>query len=162
MISDMRAEGRSTEEIARAVSTRRNEIRMEAYRDDPVGLEKLKASNLAKYGNENGGTPATEAQAQSSQPSAPTAAPLATTAVPSSEPLRTSLSASRAKLKVSSKTLKKGRTYNIIVLKKNGQKVTFSVWDRKGKKKIKKNRISINSKGKIKVTVNAKKGTYIR
>ncbi|MBQ3281986.1 MAG: hypothetical protein IJH41_06250 [Eubacterium sp.] len=57
MISDMTAEGRSTEEIARAVSTRRNEIRLEAYKDDPEGLEKAKASNLAKYGNENGPTP---------------------------------------------------------------------------------------------------------
>lgn len=53
----MKAEGRSVEEIARAVSTRRNEIRMESYKDDPEGLEKLKQSNLATYGNENGGTP---------------------------------------------------------------------------------------------------------
>lgn len=57
MIADMRAEGRSVEEIARAVSTRRNEIRMEFYKDDPEGLEKLKESNLKSFGNENGGTP---------------------------------------------------------------------------------------------------------
>lgn len=55
--ADMEAQGKSVEEIARAVSTRRNEIRMEAYKDDPEGLEKLKESNLATFGNENGGTP---------------------------------------------------------------------------------------------------------
>ena len=57
MKSDMESDGKSVEEIARAVSTRRNEIRMEAYKDDPEGLEKLKESNLAAFGNENGGTP---------------------------------------------------------------------------------------------------------
>lgn len=55
--SDMEAKGKSVEEIARAVSTRRNEIRMESYKDDPKGLEELKESNLATFGNENGGTP---------------------------------------------------------------------------------------------------------
>lgn len=55
--ADMEAEGKSVEDIARAVSTRRNEIRMESYKDDPEGLEKLKESNLATFGNENGGTP---------------------------------------------------------------------------------------------------------
>lgn len=53
----MESEGKSIEEIARAVSIRRNEIRMEAYKDDPEGLDKLKESNLATFGNENGGTP---------------------------------------------------------------------------------------------------------
>ena len=57
MTNQMTEEGYSIEEIARAVSTRRNEIRLEAYKDDPEGLEKLKQSNLAKYGNENGPTP---------------------------------------------------------------------------------------------------------
>ena len=55
--ADMEAEGKSVEEIARAVSTRRNELRFEAYKDDPEGLEKLKESNLATFGNEFGGTP---------------------------------------------------------------------------------------------------------
>ena len=55
--ADMEAQGKSVEEIARAVSTRRNEIRLEAYKDDPEGLAKLKESNLASFGNENGGTP---------------------------------------------------------------------------------------------------------
>ena len=57
MKADMEAAGKSVEEIARAVSTRRNEIRIEAYKDDPEGLEKLKESNLKTFGNENGGTP---------------------------------------------------------------------------------------------------------
>ena len=55
--ADMEAQGKSVEEIARAVSVRRNEIRLEAYKDDPEGLAKLKESNLASFGNENGGTP---------------------------------------------------------------------------------------------------------
>ena len=57
MKADMEAEGKSVEEIARAVSNRRNEMRIEAYKDDPDGLATLKESNLQKYGNENGGTP---------------------------------------------------------------------------------------------------------
>ena len=55
--ADMEAEGRTVEEIARAISTRRNEIRIQSYKDNPHGLEHLKQSNLAKYGNETGGTP---------------------------------------------------------------------------------------------------------
>lgn len=57
MLGQMQAEGRTTEEIARAVSTRRNEIRMEAYDDDPEGLAALKARNLEKYGHEEGPLP---------------------------------------------------------------------------------------------------------
>ncbi len=57
IISDMKAEGRTAEEIARKVSTRRNEIRLEQYKDDPAGLAEVKARNLEKYGNENGPTP---------------------------------------------------------------------------------------------------------
>lgn len=53
----MLAEGKSTEEIARAVSAKRNESRLASYKDDPVGLEKVKKSNLETYGNENGPTP---------------------------------------------------------------------------------------------------------
>ena len=55
--ADMEAQGKSVEEIARAVSNRRNEMRIEAYKDDPDGLATLKESNLQKYGNETGGTP---------------------------------------------------------------------------------------------------------
>ena len=54
---DMEAQGKSVEEIARAISNRRNEMRIEAYKDDPDGLATIKESNLEKYGNENGGTP---------------------------------------------------------------------------------------------------------
>ena len=57
MLSDMQAQGKSTEEIARAVSTRRNEIRLEAYADDPEGLAALKERNLEKYGHEEGPLP---------------------------------------------------------------------------------------------------------
>ena len=57
MIREMGAAGKSTEEIARAVSTRRNEIRLEAYKDDSEGLEKVKKSNLETYGHEEGPTP---------------------------------------------------------------------------------------------------------
>ena len=51
MLREMREQGKSTEEIARAVSTRRNEIRLEAYADDPEGLAALKERNLEKYGS---------------------------------------------------------------------------------------------------------------
>lgn len=57
MIRNMKEAGSSAEEIARAVSTRRNEIRLESYEGDPEGLAKVKQSNLETYGNENGGTP---------------------------------------------------------------------------------------------------------
>lgn len=53
----MSAEGKSTEEIARAVSAKRNESRLASYKDNPEGLEKVKKSNLETYGNENGPTP---------------------------------------------------------------------------------------------------------
>lgn len=57
LIEQMLGEGKNIEEIARAVSTRRNELRLESYKDDPEGLEKVKKSNLDTYGNENGPTP---------------------------------------------------------------------------------------------------------
>ena len=44
--NSMEAQGKSTEEIARAVSALRNEIRLEAYKDNPQGLKDVKASNL--------------------------------------------------------------------------------------------------------------------
>jgi len=53
----MSREGKSTEEIARAVSTMRNENRLASYADNPEGLAKVKQSNLETYGNENGPTP---------------------------------------------------------------------------------------------------------
>lgn len=57
MITAMKTAGADIKDIAIAVSTRRNEIRLESYKNDPVGLAKVKKSNLEKYGNENGGTP---------------------------------------------------------------------------------------------------------
>ena len=54
---EMVANGAATEEIARAVSAKRNEIRLASYVNDPEGLEKVKKSNLDTYGNENGPTP---------------------------------------------------------------------------------------------------------
>lgn len=53
----MRDEGASIEEMARAVSTERNRLRLEAYRDDPEGLASIKENNLKTYGHEDGPTP---------------------------------------------------------------------------------------------------------
>ena len=55
--NEMIAKGATTEEIARAVSAKRNEIRLASYANDPVGLVRVKKSNLDTYGNENGPTP---------------------------------------------------------------------------------------------------------
>lgn len=53
---DMENEGKSIEEIARAVSAQRNINRLNSYANDPEGLAAVKASNLAAYGDENGPT----------------------------------------------------------------------------------------------------------
>lgn len=52
----LKSQGKSVEEIAREVSRMRNVIRIQSYDNDPVGLEKLKKSNLKTYGNEEGPT----------------------------------------------------------------------------------------------------------
>ena len=57
MLREMQEQGKSTEEIARAVSTERNRIRLAAYENDPEGLAALKARNLEKYGHEEGPLP---------------------------------------------------------------------------------------------------------
>jgi hypothetical protein len=54
MIEDMLGQAKPVDEIARAVSGRRNELRLEAYEDDPEGLETAKKSNLETYGHEEG------------------------------------------------------------------------------------------------------------
>ena len=54
ILREMSAAGKSVEEIARAVSAKRNEIRLESYKDDPEGLAAAKARNLEKYGHEEG------------------------------------------------------------------------------------------------------------
>ena len=57
IIYRMRAEGASTEAIAREVSEERNRLRLAAYRDDPEGLSVMKESNRKTYGREEGPTP---------------------------------------------------------------------------------------------------------
>ena len=54
MIADMLQEAKPVEEIARAVSQRRNELRLASYGDDPEALARIKQSNLDAYGNELG------------------------------------------------------------------------------------------------------------
>lgn len=56
ILDRMKADGATEEEIARAVSAERNRLRFAAYDDDPVGLEEVKQSNLAKYGHKEGPT----------------------------------------------------------------------------------------------------------
>lgn len=53
ILHEMRADGSSIEEMARAVSAERNRLRLESYREDPEGLAIAKQSNLETYGNEN-------------------------------------------------------------------------------------------------------------
>jgi len=57
ILYEMREDGASMEEMARAVSEERNRLRIESYKDDPEGLAVLKASNLKTYGHEEGPTP---------------------------------------------------------------------------------------------------------
>ena len=57
ILEKMRGEGASVEEMARAVSAERNRLRLEASKDDPEELEKVKQSNLETYGHEDGPTP---------------------------------------------------------------------------------------------------------
>ena len=57
ILRDMQAAGKSVEEIARAVSAKRNQLRLEAYANDPEGLAAVKARNLEKYGHEEGPLP---------------------------------------------------------------------------------------------------------
>ena len=53
----MLVQGAEIEEIARAVSMRRNELRIKSYEGDPDGLERMKARNLERYGHEEGALP---------------------------------------------------------------------------------------------------------
>lgn len=57
IMMDMVKENKDTESIARAVSKRRNELRLEAYTGDPEGLALVKERNLETYGNEEGPSP---------------------------------------------------------------------------------------------------------
>jgi len=53
---EMSDQGKTIEEIARAVSALRNENRLASYANNPEGLATVKKSNLETYGNENGPT----------------------------------------------------------------------------------------------------------
>lgn len=55
--SSLRAQGKSIEEIAKACSNLRNQIRLDQYKNDPEGLAVLKQRNLEKYGHEEGPLP---------------------------------------------------------------------------------------------------------
>lgn len=57
LLGKMRAQDKDIEEIARAVSSRRNELRMEANEGDPELLAAAKARNLEQYGHEEGPLP---------------------------------------------------------------------------------------------------------
>ena len=57
MLLEMKAQGKSTEEIARTMSAERNALRIASYEGDPEGLATMKARNLEKYGREEGPTP---------------------------------------------------------------------------------------------------------
>jgi len=57
IIQEMQLEHASIEEMARAVSTKRNELRLAAYENDPEGLATVKARNVEKYGHEEGPLP---------------------------------------------------------------------------------------------------------
>ena len=56
MIEDLLAEAAPVEQIARAVSRRRNELRLESAEDNPEDLARIKKSNLETYGDELGPT----------------------------------------------------------------------------------------------------------
>ncbi len=56
LYAEMKLQGKSMEETAREISRMRNVLRLQSYDNDPVGLQKVKASNLKTYGNEEGPT----------------------------------------------------------------------------------------------------------
>ncbi len=55
--NELRNQNKNIEEIARACSNLRNQLRLDAYKDDPEGLAALKQRNLEKYGHEEGPLP---------------------------------------------------------------------------------------------------------
>ena len=56
ILNQMKEKGATTEEIARAISSERNRLRLAAYDGDPAGLAEVKKSNLETYGHEDGPT----------------------------------------------------------------------------------------------------------
>lgn len=57
MLREMQQQGKTTEEIARAVSTERNRIRLASAANNPEKLAALKERNLEEYGHEEGPLP---------------------------------------------------------------------------------------------------------
>jgi len=57
LLEEMTLAGSTTEEMARALSAKRNEIRLASYENDPDGLAAVKARNLDTYGHEEGPLP---------------------------------------------------------------------------------------------------------
>ena len=57
ILGEMTKDGKSVEEIARTISARRNQIRLDAYENDSEGLAELKKRNLERYGHEEGPLP---------------------------------------------------------------------------------------------------------
>ena len=57
LLDKMTAEGTDTETVARALSAKRNELRLASYKDDPEGLALVKQRNLETYGHEDGPLP---------------------------------------------------------------------------------------------------------
>ena len=57
LLNQLISEGKDVETIARAVSAKRNELRLAAYDGDPEGLAAVKERNLAQYGHEEGPLP---------------------------------------------------------------------------------------------------------
>ncbi|MBR4702370.1 MAG: S-layer homology domain-containing protein [Oscillospiraceae bacterium] len=57
LLDEMTEAGKSTEEIARTLSAKRNELRLAAYDGNPEGLATAKERNLKQYGHEEGPLP---------------------------------------------------------------------------------------------------------
>ena len=57
IFDEMSAQGKDIETIARAISTKRNELRLQANADNEEELARVKQRNLARYGHEEGPLP---------------------------------------------------------------------------------------------------------
>ena len=57
VMSNLAADGATIEQIARAVSTERNRIKLAQYENEPETLALIKKNNLDRYGHEEGPQP---------------------------------------------------------------------------------------------------------
>lgn len=57
VMSNLAADGATIEQIARAVSTERNRIKLAQYENEPEALALIKKNNLERYGHEEGPQP---------------------------------------------------------------------------------------------------------